>query len=58
MVKDIYPKAECISMGITGLTVHTVYKNGEMKPKDVIGQSTVSSKQAWENAYKTIKDGE
>jgi len=52
-VKEKYPKAEYVKMGVTGFSVHSVFADGTWK--DCLGQSVVSKALAWQSALHFIK---
>lgn len=52
-VKDMYPDAVHVKMGIPMISIHTIYKDGSWSK--ILGQSTYNQKEAWINALNNIK---
>jgi hypothetical protein len=55
LVKDMYPEAEYSGMGISGFTMHTIWKSAAWKREEILGQSSIGRKQAWQTAYENMK---
>lgn len=47
-VKEKYPNADYVKMGWAGFNTHSVYADSSWKV--LLGQSTVSKKEAWQSA--------
>lgn len=55
-VKEKYPNADYVKMGITEFSVHSVFADSTWK--ELLGQSVISEKLAWQSALYYIKSNQ